>query len=96
MTTSRTRDVHETRAKIRVSVDADRPLPIVADGELLGTTPRDVPAGAPIDPVQAMTADHEDPRRERLAAEAAEERLEAVIVTPSPDWCTSRATDRCC
>jgi YegS/Rv2252/BmrU family lipid kinase len=31
--------VHETRAKIRVSIDADRPLPIVADGELLGTTP---------------------------------------------------------
>ncbi len=27
------------RAKIRVAVDADRPLPIVADGELLGTTP---------------------------------------------------------
>ena len=31
--------VHETRAKIRVSIDADRPLPIVADGELLGSTP---------------------------------------------------------
>ena len=31
-----------------------------------------------------MSADHET-RRERLAAEAAEERLEAVIVTPSPD-----------
>ncbi len=31
-----------------------------------------------------MTADHAT-RRERLAAEAAEERLEAVIVTPSPD-----------
>jgi diacylglycerol kinase (ATP) len=31
--------VLETRAKIRVSIDADRPLPIVADGELLGTTP---------------------------------------------------------
>lgn len=31
-----------------------------------------------------MTADHET-RRERLAAEAAEERLEAIVVTPSPD-----------
>ncbi len=33
------RHIHEMRAKIRVAVDADRPLPIVADGELLGTTP---------------------------------------------------------
>ncbi|MEO8476944.1 MAG: diacylglycerol kinase family protein [Actinomycetota bacterium] len=32
-------NIHEMRAKIRVAVDADRPLPIVADGELLGTTP---------------------------------------------------------
>ena len=31
--------IHEMRAKIRVAVDADRPLPIEADGELLGTTP---------------------------------------------------------
>jgi Xaa-Pro aminopeptidase len=31
-----------------------------------------------------MTADHET-RRERLAAEAAEERLDAIVVTPSPD-----------
>jgi diacylglycerol kinase (ATP) len=31
--------IEELRAKIRVAVDADRPLPIVADGELLGTTP---------------------------------------------------------
>jgi diacylglycerol kinase (ATP) len=31
--------IHEMRAKIRVAVDADRPLPISADGELLGTTP---------------------------------------------------------
>lgn len=31
--------VEELRAKIRVAVDADRPLPVVADGELLGTTP---------------------------------------------------------
>jgi diacylglycerol kinase family enzyme len=31
--------IREMRAKIRVSIDADRPLPIVADGEYLGTTP---------------------------------------------------------
>ena len=31
--------IREMRAKIRVAVDADRPLPIEADGELLGTTP---------------------------------------------------------
>ena len=31
--------IHEMRAKIRVAVDADRPLPIEADGEVLGTTP---------------------------------------------------------
>jgi YegS/Rv2252/BmrU family lipid kinase len=31
--------IHEMRAKIRVAIDADRPLPIVADGEHLGTTP---------------------------------------------------------
>jgi diacylglycerol kinase (ATP) len=31
--------IHEMRAKIRVAVDADRPLPIEADGALLGTTP---------------------------------------------------------
>jgi YegS/Rv2252/BmrU family lipid kinase len=31
--------IHEMRARIRVSVDARRALPIVADGELLGTTP---------------------------------------------------------
>ncbi len=31
--------IRELRAQIRVSVDAARPLPIVADGELLGTTP---------------------------------------------------------
>lgn len=31
--------IHEMRAKIRVAVRADRPLPIEADGELLGTTP---------------------------------------------------------
>ena len=32
--------IHEMRARIRVSVDARRALPVVADGELLGTTPR--------------------------------------------------------
>ena len=31
--------IHEQRAKIRVAVDADRPLPIVADGRYLGRTP---------------------------------------------------------
>ena len=31
--------IREMRAKIRVSIDAERPLPVVADGELLGTTP---------------------------------------------------------
>ena len=31
--------IHEMRAKIRVAVRADRPLPVEADGELLGTTP---------------------------------------------------------
>jgi diacylglycerol kinase (ATP) len=31
--------IHEMRAKIRVAIDADRPLPIEADGEVLGTTP---------------------------------------------------------
>ena len=31
--------IREMRAKIRVAVDADRPLPIEADGEPLGTTP---------------------------------------------------------
>lgn len=31
--------IREMRAKIRVSIDAARPLPIVADGERLGTTP---------------------------------------------------------
>lgn len=31
--------IREMRARIRVSIDAERPLPIVADGELLGTTP---------------------------------------------------------
>jgi YegS/Rv2252/BmrU family lipid kinase len=31
--------IHEMRAKIRVAVDADRPLPIGADGAMLGTTP---------------------------------------------------------
>jgi YegS/Rv2252/BmrU family lipid kinase len=31
--------IHEMKAKIRVSIDGDRPLPIVADGEHLGTTP---------------------------------------------------------
>ena len=32
-------NIQELRAKIRVAVEADRPLPIVADGEVLGTTP---------------------------------------------------------
>ena len=31
--------IKELRAKIRVAVRADRPLPVVADGEPLGTTP---------------------------------------------------------
>jgi diacylglycerol kinase family enzyme len=31
--------IHEMRAKIRVAVTADRPMPIGADGELLGSTP---------------------------------------------------------
>jgi diacylglycerol kinase family enzyme len=31
--------IKEMRAKIRVAVRADRPLPVEADGELLGTTP---------------------------------------------------------
>lgn len=31
--------IHEMRARIRVAVEAERPLPIVADGEPLGTTP---------------------------------------------------------
>ena len=32
-------DITELRAKVRVRVDADRPLPLVADGEVIGTTP---------------------------------------------------------
>jgi diacylglycerol kinase (ATP) len=32
-------NIDELRAKIRVRVAAERPLPIVADGEILGTTP---------------------------------------------------------
>jgi diacylglycerol kinase (ATP) len=32
-------DIAELRAKIRVAVDGDRPMPIVADGEMIGTTP---------------------------------------------------------
>ncbi len=32
-------DITELHAKVRVAVDADRPLPIVADGEMIGTTP---------------------------------------------------------
>jgi diacylglycerol kinase family enzyme len=32
-------NIHEQRAKIRVSVDAERPLPVVADGRYLGETP---------------------------------------------------------
>ncbi|MEO8291841.1 MAG: diacylglycerol kinase family protein [Actinomycetota bacterium] len=31
--------IHEMRAKIRVAVESDRPLPVEADGEVLGTTP---------------------------------------------------------
>jgi len=31
--------IQELRAKIRIAVDADRPLPIVADGAMLGATP---------------------------------------------------------
>ncbi len=31
--------IREMRAKIRMAIEAERPLPIVADGELLGTTP---------------------------------------------------------
>lgn len=31
--------IHEMRARIRVAIESERPLPIVADGELLGTTP---------------------------------------------------------
>jgi diacylglycerol kinase (ATP) len=31
--------IHEQRAKIRVSVDAERPLSVVADGRYLGHTP---------------------------------------------------------
>jgi diacylglycerol kinase family enzyme len=31
--------IQELRAKIRVAVDADRPLQVVADGQPLGATP---------------------------------------------------------
>ena len=31
--------IREMRARIRMAIEAERPLPIVADGELLGTTP---------------------------------------------------------
>jgi len=31
--------IHEMRARIRVAIETDRPFPIVADGEPLGTTP---------------------------------------------------------
>jgi diacylglycerol kinase (ATP) len=31
--------IHEMRAKIRIAVDAERPLPVVADGVAFGTTP---------------------------------------------------------
>jgi diacylglycerol kinase family enzyme len=31
--------IAELRARVRITVDADRPLPIVADGEVIGTTP---------------------------------------------------------
>ena len=37
--TSRIRTSVRCAARIRVSIEAERPLPIVADGELLGTTP---------------------------------------------------------
>ena len=32
-------NIHELRAKISLRVDADRPMPVVADGRRLGTTP---------------------------------------------------------
>ena len=32
-------NIEEMRAKIRIAVDAERPLPVVADGVPLGTTP---------------------------------------------------------
>ena len=76
--------IQEMRAKIRVSIDAVRPLPVVADGEMPRHHARDLPGDPSIDPAQAMTADHET-RRERLAAELAEDRLAAVVVAPSPD-----------
>jgi diacylglycerol kinase family enzyme len=31
--------IHEMHARIRVAVEAERPMPVVADGEPLGTTP---------------------------------------------------------
>jgi diacylglycerol kinase family enzyme len=31
--------ITELRAKLRLSIEADRPLPVVADGAYLGTTP---------------------------------------------------------
>ena len=31
--------IDELRAKLQISVDADRPMPVVADGIFLGTTP---------------------------------------------------------
>ena len=32
-------NIHELRAKIRIAVDADRPMALVADGRPFGTTP---------------------------------------------------------
>ena len=76
--------IREMRAKIRVSIDADRPAARRRGRRDARHHARDVPGGPSIDPAEAMTADHET-RRERLAAELAEDRLAAVVVAPSPD-----------
>jgi Xaa-Pro aminopeptidase/diacylglycerol kinase family enzyme len=76
---------HPGAAREDPRVDRRRPSPARRRGRRDARHhARDVPGDPSIDPAEAMTADHET-RRERLAAELAEDRLAAVVVAPSPD-----------
>ena len=85
-TTSRTRTSRRLRAKIRIAVDAARPLPVVADGAVLGITPATFQVVPQQTPAEAMTGPSE-PRPTRLrraTAETERQGFEALVVAPVP------------
>ncbi len=76
--------IKELRTKLVLRVEAERRLPVVADGAYLGTTPVSIQMVPTPDPPEAMSERY-DTRMREVSREAAAQGFGAVIVAPSPD-----------